>query len=123
MSSYRNYKEKVLSNPKLKTEYDALHSEYDLIQMNMQEMKRTRGDTRSETSCYLIAKDRNKRGCIAFKTKHGKRLSELKRELNAATAGRSIQLVTISHPTAYGEYSPYVFAETEEEFVKSVKAM
>lgn len=32
MSSYRNYKEKVLSNPTVKAEYDAFQPEYDLIQ-------------------------------------------------------------------------------------------
>lgn len=73
--------------------------------------------------CYLVAKYRNKSGCYALKTKHGQHLVELKRELNLATEGRGIQLVTISRPTAYGEYSPYVFSENEEEFVKVVKAM
>jgi len=32
MSSYKEYKEKALSNPKVKYEYDALQTEYDLIQ-------------------------------------------------------------------------------------------
>ena len=32
MSSYREYKEKVLGNPKVKAEYDALQPEYDIIQ-------------------------------------------------------------------------------------------
>ena len=32
--------------------------------------------------CYLIAKDRDVHGCFALKTKHGKHLAELKRELN-----------------------------------------
>ena len=34
--------------------------------------------------CYLIAKDRDVHGCFALKTKHGKHLAELKRELNEA---------------------------------------
>lgn len=73
--------------------------------------------------CYLIAKDRNKDGCYALKTSHGQHLVELKRSLNDATEGRGIQLVTISRPTAYGEYSPYVFSENEEAFIKAVKEM
>lgn len=32
MSSYKAYKEKALSNPVVKAEYDALQPEYDLIQ-------------------------------------------------------------------------------------------
>lgn len=32
MSSYKDYKEKALSNPEVKAEYDALQPEYDLIQ-------------------------------------------------------------------------------------------
>ena len=32
MSSYKEYKEKVLKNPEIKTEYDALEAEYDIIQ-------------------------------------------------------------------------------------------
>ncbi len=32
MTSYRNYKEKALKDPKLKAEYDALQPEFDIIQ-------------------------------------------------------------------------------------------
>lgn len=32
MSSYRDYKEKVLQNPEVKAEYDALQPEYEIIQ-------------------------------------------------------------------------------------------
>lgn len=32
MSNYRDYKEKALQNPEVKTEYDALQAEYDIIQ-------------------------------------------------------------------------------------------
>ena len=32
MGSYKNYKEKVLANPEVKAEYDALGPEYDIIQ-------------------------------------------------------------------------------------------
>lgn len=32
MSSYRDYKEKVLQNPEVRAEYEALQPEYDIIQ-------------------------------------------------------------------------------------------
>ncbi|MCR4675192.1 MAG: helix-turn-helix domain-containing protein [Lachnospiraceae bacterium] len=32
VSSYKEYKEKTLKNPKVKAEYDALQPEYDIIQ-------------------------------------------------------------------------------------------
>ena len=73
--------------------------------------------------CYLVAKDRDAHGCFALKTTHGKHLVELKRFLNELVAAKGIQLVTISRPTAFGEYAPYRFAQNEEEFVALVKAM
>ena len=57
--------------------------------------------------CFLIAKDRESQGCLALKTKHGKHLVELKRELNQAVGYKGVQLVTISRPTVYREYAPY----------------
>lgn len=71
--------------------------------------------------CYLIAKDRESHGCLAFKTTHGKHLVELKRKLNRAVGYKGVQLVTISRPTAYGEYAPYQFVDTEQEFEKALK--
>ena len=73
--------------------------------------------------CYLVAKDKNKHGSYALKTVHGPHLANLKRELNEAVKGTGIQLVTISRPTAYGEYVPYTFAETEEEFREMVQSL
>lgn len=40
-----------------------------------------------------------------------------------ALNGSGIQLVTISRPTAYGEYAPYRFVHSEEEFAAQVLAM
>ena len=73
--------------------------------------------------CYLIAKDCDAHGCFAFKTTQGKHLVELKRELNEAVGYKGVQLVTISRPTAYGEYAPYHFVDTEEEFKVLVKGL
>ena len=73
--------------------------------------------------CYLVAKDINKRGCIALKTKLGPALISLKAELIAQVGLDRIELVTISRPDAYGEYAPYSFVETEEEMREAVLNM
>ena len=83
--------------------------------------------------CYLVAKDTEKRGCYALKTTHGERLVNLKRALEQEVGDvykrqqevgvKGIQLVTISRPTAYGEYAPYTFAKDEQEFKTLVRAM
>ena len=71
--------------------------------------------------CYLIAKNKNVHGCIALKTRHGSHLVEMKRRMNQQVALKGIQLVTISRPTAYGEYAPYTFIEDEKEVEKMVQ--
>lgn len=73
--------------------------------------------------CYLVAKNKNSHGCYALKTRHGRHLVELKRRLNNQVATKGIQLVTISRPTAYGEYAPYTFIDDENEFEKTVQKM
>ena len=73
--------------------------------------------------CYLIAKDRESHGCYALKTEHGKSIVELKRKLNKAVGYKGVQLVTLSRPTAFGEYAPYHFLDTEEEFERLVMAL
>lgn len=73
--------------------------------------------------CYLVAKNKNAHGCYALKTQHGSHLAEMKRRMNQQVATKGIQLVTISRPTAYGEYAPYTFIEDENEFEKIVQSM
>lgn len=60
--------------------------------------------------------DRKSYGCFALKIKHGKHLVELKRRLNKIVGYKGVELITISRPTAYGEYAPYQFIDTEQEF-------
>lgn len=48
---------------------------------------------------------------------------EFKRKLIEKIGYDDIQLVTISRPSAYGEYEPYHFVDTEEEFEKQVVNM
>lgn len=73
--------------------------------------------------CYLIAKDVDKVGCVALRTTHGKHLSEFKRSIEKKVGYEKIQLVTISRPSAYGEYEPYRFVDTKEEFEQAVVSM
>lgn len=73
--------------------------------------------------CYLIAKNVNAVGCVALRTTHGKHLSEFKRKIEKVVGYDKIQLVTISRPSAYGEYEPYHFVDTKEEFEQAVVNM
>lgn len=73
--------------------------------------------------CYLIAKDSEGHGCYALKTKLGQHLADIKSELDDAVGFKGVQIVAISRPTAYGEYAPYHFIDTEQEFMSLVKAM
>ena len=73
--------------------------------------------------CYLVVKDKNQHGCYAMKTMHGKALVELKRKLNRETKGKGIQIVTISRPSAYGEYAPYRLVDSESELEAVTKEL
>lgn len=73
--------------------------------------------------CYLIAKKIDDVGCLALQTEHGQHLAELKKKLIAEIGADKIQLVTISRPSAYGEYEPYHFVDTEQEFEKAIKSL
>ena len=73
--------------------------------------------------CYLIAKKFNDVGCLALQTSHGQHLADFKKKLIRAVGYDFIKLVTISRPSAYGEYEPYHFFETEQEFEEAVKSM
>lgn len=73
--------------------------------------------------CYLIAKKFNDVGCLALQAEHGPHLANFKKKLAKTIGYDTIQLVTISRPSAYGEYEPYHFFETEQEFEEAVKNM
>ena len=52
------------------------------------------------------------------------RKAKVDRERARAEVGyKGVQLVTISRPTAYGEYAPYHFVDTEQEFQTLVKGL
>lgn len=73
--------------------------------------------------CYLIAKKFNDVGCLAIQMTHGQHLAEFKNRLIQTVGYDTIQLVTISRPSAYGEYEPYHFVDTEQEFEQIVTQM
>ena len=72
--------------------------------------------------CYLIAKKFNDVGCLALQTRHGQHLADFKKKLISKIGTEKIQLVTISRPSAFGEYEPYSFVDTEQEFEQEVVA-
>ena len=73
--------------------------------------------------CYLVAKNIESEGCVALRTTHGKHLSEFKRSIERKVGYDKIQLVTISRPSAYGEYEPYHIVDLEQEFECAVEQM
>lgn len=73
--------------------------------------------------CYLIAKKIDDVGCLALQTTHSQHLADFKKKLIEQVGIDRIQLVTISRPSAYGEYEPYHFVDTEQEFEQAVKNM
>ena len=73
--------------------------------------------------CYLLAKKFGDIGCVALQTSHGQHLADFKKRLVRVVGYDRIQLVTISRPSAYGEYEPYRFLETEQEFEEAVRHM
>ncbi len=72
---------------------------------------------------FLIAKKFNDIGCLALQTSHGQHLVDFKKKLISEIGTDRIQLVTISRPSAYGEYEPYQFIDTEKEFEQAVKKL
>lgn len=73
--------------------------------------------------CYLVAKKINDVGSVALRTTHGKHLSQFKRQIESEVGYDEIQLVTISRPSAYGEYAPYHFVDSKKEFAEVVSQM
>ena len=73
--------------------------------------------------CYLVAKNIDDVGCVALRTTHGKHLAEFKRMIEEKFGYEKLQLITISRPSAYGEYEPYYFVDSKEAFLKAVEQM
>nr|WP_314758129.1 DUF6718 family protein [uncultured Lachnoanaerobaculum sp.] len=73
--------------------------------------------------CYLVAKKADGIGSIALQTSHGQHLVDFKKKIIKEIGVENIQLVTVSRPSAYGEYEPYRFVDTEQEFEESLKLL
>lgn len=72
--------------------------------------------------CYLVAKRRNKTGCIALQTESGEEMAKFADRIQERL-GYDIEIITISRPTAYGEYEPYRFVSSYEEFEKEARQL
>ena len=73
--------------------------------------------------CYLIAKKFNDVGCLALQTNHGQHLVDFKKKLITEIGTDKVQLITISRPSAFGEYEPYSFVDTEQKFEQEVRKL
>ena len=73
--------------------------------------------------CYLVAKKADGIGSIALQTSHGQHLVDFKKKIIKEIGVENIQLVTISRPSAYGEYEQYRFVDTEQEFEENLKLL
>ena len=58
--------------------------------------------------CYLIAKNNQGGSSLAIQMMHGKELAKLKQKLLSDLPGEEIQLLTVSRPSAYTEYEPFL---------------
>ena len=72
--------------------------------------------------CYLIAKRFKKSGCVALQTEAGEEMAQFADALQEKL-GYDIQIITISRPTAYGEYEPYHFVNSYDEFSKQASQL
>lgn len=72
--------------------------------------------------CYLIAKRFKKSGCIALQTEPGEKMAKFADAIQEKL-GYDIEIITISRATAYGEYEPYRFVHSHEEFEKKARQL
>ncbi|MBM6931648.1 hypothetical protein H5999_11380 [[Clostridium] spiroforme] len=72
--------------------------------------------------CYLVAKRFNKSGCIALQIEAGEEMAKFADALQEKL-GYDIQIITISRPTAYGEYEPYHFVCSYDEFSRQASLL
>ena len=72
--------------------------------------------------CYLIAKRFKKSACVALQTEAGEEMAQFADALQEKL-GYDIQIITISRPTAYGEYEPYHFVNSYDEFSRQASQL
>lgn len=71
--------------------------------------------------CYLVAKWFDRTGSLAMRTESGPSLVNLMNRIESRFGSDELQLVTITRPSAYGEYEPYTFVDSEDELVDSLR--
>lgn len=71
--------------------------------------------------CYLVAKWFSKEGSLALNAKPGQDLIDFIDKVEARFGSTDLQLVTISRPSAYGEYEPYEFVGSEIELIDKLE--
>lgn len=71
--------------------------------------------------CYLVAKWFSKEGSLALNIKPGQDLIDFIDKVEARFGSTDLQLVTISRPSAYGEYEPYEFVDSENELIDKLE--
>ena len=71
--------------------------------------------------CYLGANWFSKEGSLALSAKPGQDLIDFIDKVEARFGSTDLQLVTISRPSAYGEYEPYEFVDSENELIDKLE--
>ena len=69
---------------------------------------------------YLIAKRFDQSECLAVRMEPGKELAKLVSEMGRKYLDKGIQILTLSNPETFGEYKPYLFIKTLDEFIEKV---
>ena len=81
-------------------------------------------ESRQEVKIYVLSyrKKMNKPGCIALQTEPGEEMAQFADRIQERL-GYDIEIITISRPTAYGEYEPYRFVSSYKEFEKEASLL
>lgn len=74
--------------------------------------------------CYVIAKNFNSSGCLAYKAKPGKDLADMTMYLTHKTINNNIQILIVGdNLDIYGEYKPYNIVNNKQDFINKVLTM
>lgn len=71
--------------------------------------------------CYLVAKWFDRTGSVAMRTEAGPELVDMIDRIEDRFGFDELQLVTITRPSAYGEYEPYTFVASERDLVDTLQ--
>lgn len=71
--------------------------------------------------CYLVAKWFDGVGSLAMQAEAGPSLVNMMNRIEGRFGSDDLQLVTITRPSAYGEYAPYTFVSSEDEMIDGLK--